>query len=886
MLPQTRFPIRLALMGILILLITVVVLLSQTTVAAVTPQTVSEDGLWQEVAETDLQIQGERWIVPEKYRTLRLHLADLQTVLAQAGAQTDVIIALPLPDGTFGRFQVRETAVMHPQLAAKFPEIKTYAGTGLDDTGATARLDITPAGFHGLILTAGGTVYIDPYSRQDIAYYISYYRHDLANPHEGFVQHEPLGDPAEIEALVEALRAGGGNIPSGDELRTYRLVVAATGEYTQYHGGTVPDAMAAIVTAVNRVVGIYIRDTAINMQLVANNDLVVYTDGTTDPYTNNSGGLMLDENQDNLDMEIGNANYDIGHVFSTGGGGVATLGVPCETGFKARGVTGLSNPIGDPFYVDYVAHEMGHQYGANHTFNGNAGSCFGGQWHGSTAYEPGSGTTIMAYAGICGAQDIQPNSDDHFHTGSIDEIRAYTVAGFGNSCPVITDTANLPPTVNAGPDYTIPLNTPFTLSGSASDPNGDPLTYNWEQFDVGPTGHPDSPSGNAPLFRSFSSVLTSTRTFPQISDIVNNVHTLGELLPGYGRNMQFRLTVRDNQTAAGGVNVDEMDITVTAGAGPFLVTAPNTAVTWNSGQSETVTWDVANTDQAPVNCAEVDIRLSLDGGYTYPLLVEAGRPNDGSEAITVPDTPTTQARIKVMCSDNIFFDISDNDFTIVTGPTSLHLTKSVDALPEPVPGDLLQYTIVISNTGVTSTAIITDVFPAYLDDIFCNGAAGNLFEVVPLPSQSLVIYACLAEIDPALAIGIGKEVDQAEVMPGTAVTYTITVTNPQNDISLTNVTVADPQAQNCLPDLDDPVSIGPGGTQTYVCPNNVISQSITNTAVVTGFYELVNVAEASLVGESGVVISNEVSTAVTLSDSAAVSVQVTLFRLYLPFLGN
>jgi uncharacterized repeat protein (TIGR01451 family) len=869
----------------LVVLIVLVVLLSQATVVAVTPQSVSEDGLWREVVEGDLQIQGERWIVPEEYRTLRLHLADLQTVLAQASTQTAIVIALPLPDGTFGRFRVAETAVMHPQLAAKFPEIKTYAGMGLDDARAAARLDVTPAGFHGMILSAGETVYIDPYSRQDSAHYISYYRHDLANPHEGFIQHEPIGDPAEIEALVEALQEGGGNIPSGDELRTYRLVVAATGEYTQYHGGTVPAAMAAIVTAVNRVVGIYIRDTAVNMQLVANNDLVIYTDGTTDPYTNNSGGQMLGQNQTNLDNVIGNANYDIGHVFSTGGGGIASLGVPCETNFKARGVTGLSNPIGDPFYVDYVAHEMGHQYGANHTFNGTAGSCGGSRW-GPTAYEPGSGTTIMAYAGICGAQDIQPNSDDYFHTGSIDEIRAYTVSGFGNTCPVITNTANLPPTVNAGPDYTIPLDTPFTLSGSASDPNGDPLTYNWEQFDVGPAGHPDSPSGNAPLFRSFSSVLTSTRTFPQISDIVNNGHTLGELLPGYGRNMKFRLTVRDNQTAAGGVNVDEMDITVAAGAGPFLVTAPNTAVTWNSGQSESVTWDVANTDQAPVNCAEVDIRLSLDGGYTYPVLVEANRPNDGSEEISVPNMPTTQARIKVMCSDNIFFDISDNDFTIVAGPTSLHLAKSVDALPEPVPGDALQYTIVMSNTGITSTAVITDVFPAHLDNISCNGVAGDLFDMQVLAPQAQVTYTCTAEIEPTLAIGISKEVDQAEVMAGTAVTYTITVSNPQNDISLTDVTVADPQAQNCLPDLGDPVSIGSGGSQSYVCANNVITQSLTNTAVVTGFYELVNVAEASLVGGSGLVISNEVSTAVALSESAAASVQVTLFRLYLPFLGN
>ena len=348
--------------------------------------------------------------------------------------------------------------------------------------------------------------------------------------------------------------------------------------------------------------------------------------------------------------------------------------------------------------------------------------------------------------------------------------------------------------------------------------------------------------------------------------------------------MKFRLTVRDNQTAAGGVDVDEMNITVAAGAGPFLVTAPNTAVTWNSGQTETVAWDVANTDQAPVNCSEVDIRLSLDGGYTYPVLVEANRPNDGSEEISVPNAPTTQARIKVACSANIFFDISDNDFTIVTGPTLLNLAKSVSGPSEPLPGDILQYTIVMSNMGMTGTAVITDVFPAHLDNISCNGVPGDLFDMQVLGLQAQVTYTCTAEIDPTLAIGISKVVDQAEVMAGTAVTYTITVTNPQTTVTLTNVMVADPNGLNCLPALSDPVSIGPGGTLTYVCANNVISQSITNTAVVTGFYELVNVAEASLVGESGVVMSNGVSTAVALSESAAASVEVALFRLYLPWL--
>ena len=880
MTPPARFSVRIASLGFMMVLLAFVVWISQATVVAVTPQAISSDGLWHEIAESDFQLQAERWIVPERYRTLTLNLVALQADLAQA----TVVVTLPLPDGTFGRFAVSETAVMHPTLAAKFPDIKTYAGSGLDDATATVRLDVTPVGFHAMILSTGDTIYIDPYSRQDTLHYISYYQHDLSNPHAGFVQHEPLGDVARIEALVAAMQAQGGNIPSGDEVRTYRLAMAATGEYTQFHGGTVPLAMAAIVTAVNRVVGIYVRDTAVSMELVANNELIVYTNGATDPYSNNDGFAMLGQNQANVDAVIGDANYDIGHVFSTGGGGIAGLGVPCTTGSKARGVTGSFNPVGDPFYVDYVAHEMGHQYGANHTFNGNMGACTGNR-NGSTAYEPGSGTTIMGYAGICGAQDIQPNSDDHFHTGSIDEIRAYTVMGSGNTCPVTAATSNLPPTVSAGSDYTIPIDTPFTLLGSATDPNGDSLTYNWEQFDVGPAGHPDSPSGNAPLFRSFSSMSTPMRTFPQISDIINNIHTIGELLPSYGRNMKFRLTVRDNQTPAGGVNIDEMEITVADSAGPFLVTAPNTAVDWIANQTETVTWNVANTDQAPVNCAQVDIYLSLDGGNIFSELVASNRPNTGNAMITVPNMPTTLARIKVQCSDNIFFDISNTNFTI-SNP-DFYLTKSVTTPATPLPGDELEYTIVAyNNTGMSITALITDILPIRLNNTSCNGEPGDLLAMPTLGVTEQGIYTCTAEIDATLAISISKTVDEAAVVAGTAVEYTITITNPQTDIDLTNITVFDPDAQNCAPALDTPVSLSPGETQVYLCPNNIIDQPTTNVATATGFYEIVNVAEASLVGEDGSVSSDIVTTAVALTSSATASIEVTLYKLYLPFIDK
>ncbi len=630
--------------------------------------------IWSDVSEAQISSPGERWIVPSRYRTVTLDHAGLGAVLQAAPLETsanaqiaNVILALPLPDGDYGRFRIEESPIMAPELAARYPELRTYRGQGIDDPTATVRFDLTPSGFHAMILSVTGTIYIDPFSRGDDIHHISYYTRDYANP--AAVEAFSCGVTGErFQPELSQPTKVGGNLPNGDTLKTYRTAVAATGEYTSFHSAgapTVAEGQAAIVVAMNRVNGVYERDMAIRMTLVANNDSVVYTNSATDPYTNNSGGAMLGQNQTNLDAVILDANYDIGHVFSTGGGGVASLGVPCRSGLKARGVTGLSSPIGDVFYIDFVAHEMGHQWAGNHSFNGNAGNCSGGNRNGATAYEPGSGTTIMAYAGICGSQNIQNNSDDHFHNISYQEIVTYITASFGDNCDAATATGNTPPTPDAGSSYTIPINTPFELCGSATDPDGDTLTYNWEQFNLGPAGAPNSPVGDAPIFRSFSSTLSSCRTFPQLSDLLNNTQTLGEILPSYARTLSFRMLVRDNRAAGGGADYDATDVVVSDVGGPFLVTSPNTAVTWTALDSETVTWDVAGTTSAPISCSQVDILLSDDGGSTYNTIVLAATANDGTQSITVPETVnTTEARLQVRCTGNIFFDISDEDFTV------------------------------------------------------------------------------------------------------------------------------------------------------------------------------------------------------------------------------
>ena len=611
---------------------------------------------------------GEPWIRPSVSKAAILNPDPLRAQLATApmeftpqAAAAPLRIALPMPDGSFARFDVVESPVMAPELAAKFPEIKTWAGQGVDDPHASIRFDWTPQGFHAQVLSPHGAVYIDPYTRGNDLLYSVYYKRDYTPAAGGWKCHVEhfagLAAPTPVNPL------GGPDV--GETLRTFRLACAATGEYTAFHGGTAAAGQAAIVTAINRVSGVYQIDLSVRLQLVANNQNLVFTNGGTDPYTNNNGGAMLNQNQATLDNTVavwsigGSAAYDIGHVFSTGGGGIAGLSVVCRAGLKAQGVTGLPQPTGDPFYIDYVAHEMGHQFGGNHSFNSSV--CASARVA-SAAYEPGSGSTIMSYAGICGSDNLQLHSDPTILFHNFTEIRNYITAGLG-SCAAQTATGNNDPTVNAGPDFTIPRGTPFQLTATASDPNGDPITYCWEQRNLGPAqGAPFPDNGSSPIFRSFNPSTSPTRVFPRLSNILTNNTVTGESYPQTNRTLIFRCTVRDNRSSGGGVGFDDANVTVTAAAGPFQVTFPNAPGSLSGAQ--TVTWNVANTTAAPVNCANVNILLSTNGGQSFGTILAANTPNDGSEQITLPNINTTQARIRVEAAGSIFFDLSNANFSI------------------------------------------------------------------------------------------------------------------------------------------------------------------------------------------------------------------------------
>lgn len=630
---------------------------------------------------------------PATYQLFQLDASSFNTRMRNAPSERSVsasssgfVIIVPNANGGTESFRVVEAPVMDPALAARYPEIKSYAGKGIENPGSSIRFDISPRGFHGMILsTERPTIYIDPVDLHD-NYYVVFARTGASAP-----------DRFECmtrEGAQQAVSGAGQRAADDGRLRTYRLALACTGEYSQYFldGTETTDAqrkakvLAAMNTAMVRTNGIYERDFGVRMNLISNNDAIIYLTASTDPWTSEYNI----KTQQTIDAVIGNANYDIGHLFHRGSnnGNAGCIGCVCKTWngstnpntFVGKGgaFTSHTSPEGDPFVVDYSTHEMGHQFGANHTFTFSTESGTASQ------FEPGSGSSIMGYAGITGSTDVQPHSDDYFHARSIEQVSDYIKSGTGGgACAVVTVTGNTAPVANAGADYIIPRATPFTLTGSASDVNsGDVLTYTWEQMNLGTssTTVPSTTATAGPLFRSRTGSTNPSRTFPILGSILDGTNgNQWERLPGVARTLNFRLMIRDNHAGGGNTKDDDMTVTVNGTAGPFAVTAPNTAVSWAGNSSQTITWSVNSTNVAPVSCANVKISISTDGGNNFSTLV-ASTANDGSEAVTIPNTPSTTARIKVEAVGNIFFDISNTNFTITAGsgcgtPTGLNASS-------------------------------------------------------------------------------------------------------------------------------------------------------------------------------------------------------------------
>ncbi|UYZ63421.1 zinc-dependent metalloprotease [Hymenobacter weizhouensis] len=592
----------------------------------------------------------------------RLDAARLTARLAQAPPETRpteaVPLELPYPDGTLHRFLVTQVPVMAPALAARYPQIRTYAARALDEPATTARLEWTSQGLHAQILTATGTVQVQA---------------DAANP--ALYQSQPQERP-EFTCLAlpvpgQAQRPQGGTPPAapapyGSQIRVLRLALAATGEYVQKLGGnSVQGTVESMNRLVNSLNAIYERDLALRLVLVAGTDKLIYLDPATDPYDNASPSDLMETNRTQVTTVLGSDAYDIGHVLgyrSNGYSGIAYVGVTCRASHKGGGSSTGSSARS---MADVLVHEIGHQLGSGHTFNGDKGNCGNGNRGTELAFEPGAGNTIMSYDSRC-APDNVGGGIDYFHAGSISAI----LSRISQTCGTVVPTSNRPPSVSVPPStYTIPKGTPFSLAGRGSDLDGDTLTYSWEQLDRGdPTGLANAatdPTG-PPLFRSFAPVATPVRTFPALSAILSNTASVGEILPLVARQLNFRLTVRDNHHRGGGVAAANVAVAV-AEAGPFRITAPNEAFTAAPGSLYTLTWDVLGTDQAPVSCANVQVLFSEDGGLTFPTVLVASTPNDGSASVRLPNLLTTKGRLKVQAVGNIFFAINNANLTL-SGP--------------------------------------------------------------------------------------------------------------------------------------------------------------------------------------------------------------------------
>ncbi len=632
--------------------------------------------VWQQESLSSVPRAG-RYILPRHamgylldVETLRqqLNVAVKGTLQQLPSAQS--LVDLPMPNGGFQQFRFMETPVMQPELAARYPEVRTFTGVAIGDPCVRVKFDLTPAGFHAMVTgLSQGDAFIDPVSMGNNVKHQAYWKKDLVARADGAAMtcgYDAVNDvPHAMQQTAQWLAQTGNNRTGDCQFRTYRLALACTGEYANFFGATGSNkapAVAAMATTLNRVNGVYERDAALTMVLVGNDDQLIFTNPATDGYTNDDGGTMLDENQTKCDAVIGSANYDIGHVFSTGGGGVAYLNSPC-TDYKAGGVTGLDAPVGDPFDIDYVAHEMGHQYGGNHTQNNDCNRAY------PASVEVGSGITIMGYAGVC-SPDVAPHSIAMLGGYSLEEIHANITEGNSSTCPVTVPLVNVAPAVNAGPNYTIPKGTPFVLTATGTDADQqDSLTYSWEQMDAQPSTQPPvATSNNGPNFRPWLPSASPQRWVPQLPVVLSGINPSPnwEVLSNVARNYHFRVTVRDNATGGGCNAQDNMQVNVSGSTGPFMVTQPNTAVSWTANSSRTITWDPAGTTGAPVSCANVDILLSTDGGLSWPFTLASGTANDGSEAITLPNAQTTEARVMVRANGNIFYDVSNVNFSIVS----------------------------------------------------------------------------------------------------------------------------------------------------------------------------------------------------------------------------
>ena len=668
----------------------------------------NSQSIWSRTSEERMSVleKFDRATTPKEFSLFSLNLNAFKSLIQNApndlsGITSNVVVPFPNSNGVIENYIVYDAPVMEEGLAIKFPGIKSYIAKGINNPKTTLRFSVTEFGLHAMSVFGDlGTYYIDTYTK-DLNNYIVYNKKNI----ESSRSFGCLTDANELPIDQGKFSTDETMINDGN-FRQYRLAIACTVEYAAFHlaaAGTPASAtlaqkkavvLSAMVVSMTRLNGVYEREMSLRMNLIANNDLIIFID--SDAFTNSPA--MINEIQPIVDTAIGSSNYDMGHGFCTTDSGVAQVSSVCGTG-KAGGITGQLNPVGDPFDIDYTAHEMGHQWGALHTQNNDCNRSA------DSAYEPGSASTIMGYAGIC-APNVQSNSNDYFHARSILQMTTFVLSG--GTCGAVTANGNTAPVVQAGVDYTIPRGTAFILKGAATDANGDALTYCWEQYNLQTAASTTPPLNTAttgPNFRSVSPSASPNRYMPRFADVLQgNLTPTWEVVPNVARTMNFALTVRDNRTGGGMTNRDDMVVNVAA-VGPFQITSPSVDNTsWPVGSTQTITWDVAGTTANGINTANVNILISTDGGATFNTLV-ANTPNDGSQVITAPGTATPNCRIMIEAVGNIFYALSKNIAVgyVISNTCNTYTMNTGFAIPD----NTSAYTF--SSINVPSTSNISDV---------------------------------------------------------------------------------------------------------------------------------------------------------------------------------
>lgn len=722
--------------------------------------------------EAKVIIKQRRLILDESLLKNRLNSPLAKDVSAKKIASKTIYpeIKLPLPDGSFVRVKAIITNVISPAMAEAHPEIKTWSVTGIDNPKINGVIDFTSNGFHGMLLMPDGdTIFIDPDTQLAGDVYNSFSKKENSSEfdvelncgiHEAH-EHDNLAAKTEFAVKSENKALDSSNFPnlSIADIKTYRLALSATAEYTDSQGGTA-GARSSMVTSVNRINPIFTRDLGVSLELIDAPELI-FSNSASDPFSDpNNPNTLMRENGDYLSDQGRLDDFDLGHVVSYksngGGSGVAFLEVACRNdvntsnlglikGLKAAGATTASNPSDETFDLVLLAHELGHQLGANHSFNSNQGNNCNYGRTGEVAVEPGSGSSIMSYSGLCGSDNLLENPrDDFFHFASITQINQYTRASVGASCGT-NSSSGAAPTANAGANLKIPANTPFLLDGTASGGSS-----SWDQIDIGSASAVDVDTGDNAIIRHNIPSSEQDRYIPNLQNLFAGISTKGEILPQTTRELNFSYVVRN-----GGVASDRKLINVTNTNSTFSIVSHSSGQTITTNQSEEFIWNPAVTNQAPISCSNVDIQLIRVNGVKNMLL--ASTPNDGSQNVVIPsDTPTMSgARIFIGCSDNSFFNISSGNIIVQQGAATADTTNPVITIQGTNPTSIVKGTS-YTDAGATATddidgtitvtstgSVNSNVVGTYNIQYSATDAAGNN------SSATRIVNVTMSESEPA-----------------------------------------------------------------------------------------------------------------------------------------